>query len=59
MRLTPRQIVAYLEFNNRIDCIERADALMITAMGAQGDSKAIEKTIKQMTDNGAKVQSDG
>ena len=60
MKLTPRQLAAYLEFNSRIDRIERADALMITAMGAQGDSKAIEKTLKQMTaDNGAKVQSDG
>jgi hypothetical protein len=59
MRLTPRQIAAYLEFNSKIDRIERADALMIAAMGAQGDSKAIEKALKQMTDNGAKVQSDG
>jgi hypothetical protein len=60
MRLTPRQIAAYLEFNSRIDRIERADALAITALGAQGDSKDIQKTIKQMTtENGAKVQSDG
>ena len=50
MTLTPRQIAAYLEFNSRIDRIERADALMIAAMGAQGDSKAIEKTLKEMTE---------
>ena len=60
MTLTPRQIAAYVEFNDRIDRIERAYALGIISMGAQGDGKTIEKTIKQMTaDNGAKVQSDG
>jgi hypothetical protein len=58
MTLTPRQLAAYLEFNSRIDCLERADALAIAATGAQGDSKAIQKIIKQMTsDDGAKVQS--
>ena len=57
MTLTPRQIAAYLEFSDKLDRIERADALMIAAIGAQGDSKAIEKTLKEMTaDNGAKVQ---
>ena len=32
----------------KLDRIERADALMITAIGAQGDDEAIEKTIKDL-----------
>lgn len=48
MTLTPRQIAAYLEFSDQIDRIERANALMIAATGAQGDSKAIEKTLKEL-----------
>jgi hypothetical protein len=48
MTLTPRQIAAYLEFSAKLDRIERADALMIAAIGAQGDNKAIEKTIKEL-----------
>ena len=49
MMLTPRQIAAYLEFSNELDRIERADALMIAAIGAQGDSKAIEKVLKEIS----------
>jgi Trk K+ transport system NAD-binding subunit len=52
MTLTPRQIAAYLEFSGKLDRIERADALMIAAIGAQGDSKVIEKTLKEL--NGGK-----
>ena len=48
MTLTPRQIVAYLDFNAQLDRIERADALMIAAIGAQGDQKAIDKTLKEL-----------
>ena len=48
MTLTPRQIAAYLEFSRELDRVERADALMIAAIGAQGDSKAIEKTLKEL-----------
>ena len=48
MTLTPRQIAAYLEFNAELDRNERADALMITAVGAQGDKQAIEKTLKEL-----------
>jgi hypothetical protein len=48
MTLTPRQIAAYLEFSNKIDRIERADALAIAAIGAQGDQKTIEQTIKDI-----------
>ena len=50
MMLTPRQIAAYLEFSDELDRIERADALMITAIGAQGDKQAIEKTLKDIGD---------
>ena len=49
MTLTPRQIAAYLEFSERLDRIERADALVIAAIGAQGDKKAIEKAIKDIS----------
>ena len=46
--LTPRQIAAYLEFSDELDRIERADALIMTAIGAQGDQKTIEKTLKEI-----------
>lgn len=57
MMLTPRQIAAYLEFSDKIDCIERADALMIAAIAAQGDSKTIEQVRKEIigSSNGHKV----
>jgi len=48
MTLTPRQIAAYLEFGEQLDRIERANALTIAAIGAQGDAKAIEKTLKEL-----------
>ena len=48
MTLTPRQIAAYLEFSERLDRIERADALTIAAVAAQGDRNAIEKTLKDI-----------
>ena len=49
MNLTPRQIAAYLEFSDKLDRIERANALTIAAIGAQGDSKAFEKAIKEIS----------
>jgi hypothetical protein len=49
MTLTPRQIAAYLQFSDRLDRIERANALVIAAIGAQGDQKAIDKVIKELT----------
>jgi hypothetical protein len=49
MTLTPRQVAAYLEFSEQLDRIERANALMITATGAQGDKQAIEKTLKALS----------
>jgi hypothetical protein len=48
MSLTPRQIAAYLEFSDKLDRIDRVSALTIAAIGAQGDSKAIEKTLKEL-----------
>jgi len=49
MTLTPRQIAAYLQFSDRLDRIDRAHALIIAAIGAQGDQKAIEKAIKELS----------
>ena len=48
MTLTPRQIAAYLEFSEQLDRVERADALMISVIGAQGNQKAIEKTLNEI-----------
>jgi hypothetical protein len=52
MTLTPRQIAAYLEFSDKIERRERAVALMIAAIGAQGDNKAIEKARKDIIGSG-------
>jgi hypothetical protein len=49
MTLTPRQIAAYLEFSGELDRIEQATALAIAFNGAQGDSKTIEKKIKELS----------
>jgi hypothetical protein len=49
MMLTPRQIAAYLDFSERLDAIERAADLIVTAIGSQGDQKAIDKMMKQLT----------
>jgi hypothetical protein len=49
MMLTPRQIAAYCEFSEQLDRIERANALVIAATGAQGDKAMIEKTLKQLS----------
>ncbi len=48
MSLSPRQISAYLEFNNRLDRIDRAHHLVISAIGAQGDKQAIDKLLKEL-----------
>jgi hypothetical protein len=52
MKLTPRQIAAFLEFSN----IEKAHLLMINAIAAQGDGKLIEKTCKDL--NGRTIHGD-
>ncbi len=48
MTLSPRQIMAYLEFSERLDCVERANDFAITAVGSQGDKKAIDRMLKQL-----------
>jgi hypothetical protein len=48
MTLTPRQLSAYLEFSGKLDRMERANDLWTAALGAQGDGKAIEKTLKEL-----------
>ena len=48
MNLSPRQIAAYLEFNDRLDRIERADDLRIAWLGAYGDQKTIEKVLREL-----------
>lgn len=48
MNLTWKQVVAYLEFSDTLDRIDRAADLVITATGAQGDQKAIEKLLKDI-----------
>jgi hypothetical protein len=48
MTLTWRQVDAYRELNERLDRMERANDLAIAAIGAQGDGKTIEKTIKEL-----------
>ena len=49
MTLTPRQISAYLEFNDKLDRIDRANALVISAIGAQGDKQAIDKALRELS----------
>jgi hypothetical protein len=49
MSLSPRQIVAYQEFNDKLDRIDWANALAVAAWGAQGEPKAIEKVIKELS----------
>jgi len=48
MNLTPRQIVAYLEFSDQLERVERANALMIAVTGAQGDEKSIKQTLNEI-----------
>jgi len=49
MSLTPRQIAAYLDLSERLDALERVGNLMVNAVAAQGDHKAIDKMLKQLT----------
>jgi len=57
MTLTPRQIAAYLEFNDLLERVERANALAVSIVGAQGDEKAIKQQFE--TIYGAEIQGDG
>jgi hypothetical protein len=49
MTLTWRQIMAYLEFSDRLDRIERTNALVIARTAAHGDERAIDKTIRELS----------
>jgi hypothetical protein len=48
MSLSPRQLYAWLDLNDRLDAHERAAGLVLTAVGAQGDGNLIEKTRKEL-----------
>jgi hypothetical protein len=48
MTLTPRQVAAYLKFGARLDRLDLQADLVITATGAQGDQKALEKLVKEL-----------
>lgn len=48
MTLTPRQLMAWLEFSDRLDRIDQANRLVVSAIGAQGDKHSIEKTLKDL-----------
>ena len=49
MTMTWRQIAAWLEFSDKLDRIERANHVVMTAYGAQGDKQAIDKVVKELT----------
>jgi hypothetical protein len=49
MTLSPRQIAAYLEFGDRLDRVERANALVVAATGAQGDQKGIDTMLRELS----------
>lgn len=48
MTLTLPQINAYLKINERLRSREQANTLAITALGAQGGSENIDKTMKRL-----------
>jgi hypothetical protein len=45
--MTPREIAGFLFFARRRRRHEQADALAIAALGARGDPKDVDDTIKQ------------
>jgi hypothetical protein len=49
MKLTWRQAAAWLEFGDKLDCIERANALIVTYTGAQGKWEAVDKMLKNLS----------
>ncbi len=49
MKLSPRQMYAWLDLNDRLDAFERAADLLIVATGAQTDGDNINKTMKELT----------
>jgi hypothetical protein len=49
MSLSPRQIVAYLEFSDKLDRIARATALNDTVIGTRCDEKDVKKLMKELS----------
>lgn len=49
MTLTWRQIATYLDFNDKLDRIERANNLVIAAVGAQGDKQTLDQTLRELS----------
>jgi hypothetical protein len=49
MTLTPRQLAAWIEFSDKVDRIDRANQLVISAVGAQGDAKQIDKMLQEIS----------
>ena len=50
IRLTPRQITVILFAARRREKYEAADRLSLTAIASQGDNKAIQKQLKDLTE---------
>jgi len=48
MTLTPRQIAAYLEIAEQLDRVDRANDIVVSHIGAQGDKASVEKAIKEL-----------
>lgn len=48
MTLSPRQIAAWFEFSDRLDRVERANHLVVSAVGAHGDKHTIDKMLKEL-----------
>jgi hypothetical protein len=48
MSLTWRQIVAYLEFSDTLDRIDRIYDLAIAATGAQGNEESLKKLTQEL-----------
>ena len=49
MRLTPRQLDAYLELAEQLDRADRASDLVVANVAAQGDKTAVEKALKELS----------
>ena len=48
MMMTWREIVAWLEFSDKLDRTDRAKQLVISTIGAQGDKQTREKYLKEL-----------
>lgn len=48
MTLSPRQIFAWLDLSDKLDRIDRANDIVVAAIGAQGDKKTLDKVMKEL-----------